>query len=101
MQRELKEQGLVVFAISLKESRETVAAWTKKVGLPFSVHLDEDAAMGRAWRVNSTPTVYLVDRRGRVVGKAVGTKPWTSPAGRALLTALLAPGVTSASISTS
>ena len=90
MQRELKDQGLVVFPVSLKEPRETVAAWTKKVGLAFPVHLDEDASMARAWHVSSTPTVYLIDRRGRVVGKAVGTKPWTSPAGRALLTALLA-----------
>jgi len=90
MQRELKDQGLVVFPISLKEPRETVATWTKKVGLAFPVHLDEDAAMARAWRISSTPTVYLIDRRGRVVGKAVGTKPWTSPAGRALLAALLA-----------
>lgn len=90
MQRELKEQGLVVLAVSLKEPRDTVAAWTKKVGLAFPVFLDEDASVARAWRVTSTPTVYLIDRRGRVVGKAIGTKPWASPAGRALLGALLA-----------
>jgi peroxiredoxin len=90
VQHDLKDQGLVVFPVSLKESRETVAAWTKKVGLPFPVHLDEDAAMARAWRIQSTPTVFLIDRRGRVVGKAIGTKPWTSPAGRELLAALLA-----------
>jgi peroxiredoxin len=76
--------------VSIKEQRETVAAWTKKVTLGFPVFLDEDATVARAWRVTSTPTVYLIDRRGRVVGRGVGTKPWTSPAGRALLVALLA-----------
>jgi peroxiredoxin len=91
MHRELKDQGLTIFPVSLKEPRATVAAWTKKVSLEFPVHLDEDAVMARAWRISSTPTVFIVDRRGRVVGKAVGTKSWTSPAGRALLTALLAP----------
>jgi peroxiredoxin len=91
VQRDLKPRGLVVLPVSLKESRDTVTTWTKKVGLPFAVFLDEDAAMARAWRITSTPTVFLIDRRGRVVGKAVGTKPWSSPAGRALLTALLAP----------
>jgi peroxiredoxin len=90
VQRDLKEQGLVVLAVSIKEPRDTVAAWTKKAGLAFPVFLDEDASVARAWRVTSTPTVYLIDRRGRVVGKGVGTKPWTSPAGRALLGALLA-----------
>ena len=90
MQRELKSQGLVVLAVSIKEHPETVSAWTKKVGLAFPVFLDEDATVARAWRVTSTPTVFLIDRRGRLVGKANGTKPWTSPAGRALLAALLA-----------
>jgi peroxiredoxin len=86
----MKDQGLVVLAVSIKEPAETVAAWTKKVGLPFPVYLDEEATVARAWRVSSTPTVFLIDRRGRVVGKAIGTKPWTSPAGRAMLAALLA-----------
>ncbi|MBM3220559.1 MAG: TlpA family protein disulfide reductase [Candidatus Rokubacteria bacterium] len=88
--REMKPRGLVVLPVSLQESRDTVTTWTRKVPLPFGVFLDEDAAMARAWRITSTPTVFLIDRRGRVVGKAVGTKPWSSPAGRALLTALLA-----------
>jgi peroxiredoxin len=90
VQRELKDQGLVVLAVSIKEPADTVAAWTRNVSLAFPVYLDEDATVARAWRVTSTPTVFLIDRRGRLVGKAIGTKPWTSPAGRAMLTALLA-----------
>ena len=90
MQRELKDQGLVVLAVSIKEEAATVGAWTKKVNLQFPVFLDEDASVTRAWRVTSTPTVFLLDRRGRVVGEGIGNKPWTSPAGRALFTALLA-----------
>ena len=90
VQRELKDQGLVVLAVSMQEKPSTVSAWVKRTGLEFPVFLDQQGAMMRAWRVTSTPTVYLIDRRGRVVGKAVGTKPWTSPRGRKLLTALLA-----------
>ena len=87
----MKDQGLVVFAVSIKESRDTVAAWGRKVNLGFPLLLDEDGTVSRAWRITSTPTVFLIDRRGRLVGRAVGTKGWTSPAGRSLLTALLAP----------
>ena len=90
MQRELKGKGLVVLAVSIQESQATVAAWVKKVGLQFPVLLDEDGTVTRAWRVRSTPTVFIVDRQGRLIGKTVGTKPWTSPAGRALFAALLA-----------
>jgi peroxiredoxin len=91
VQRELKGKGLVVLAVSISEKRETVAAWVARVGLPFPVFLDEEGVMQRAWRVRSTPTVYLIDRQGRVVGTTVGTKAWTSPAGRALFAALLGP----------
>jgi len=90
VQRELKGKGLVVLAVSIQESQATVAAWVKKVGLQFPVLLDEDGTVTRAWRVRSTPTVFIVDRQGRLIGKTVGTKPWTSPAGRALFAALLA-----------
>ena len=91
VQRELKGKGLVVLAVSISEKRETVATWVARVGLPFPVFLDEEGVVHRAWRVRSTPTVYLVDRQGRVVGTTVGTKAWTSPAGRALFAALLGP----------
>ena len=90
MHQDLQSQGLVVLAVSIREEPDTVAAWTRKVNLRFPVLLDEDASVARSWRVTSTPTVFLIDRRGRVVGKAIGTKPWASPAGRALLAALLA-----------
>jgi peroxiredoxin len=90
VQRDFKDKGLVVLAVSIREHPDTVEAWVNKVSLPFPVLLDESGLMQRAWRVTSTPTVFLVDRRGMVVGKAIGTKPWSGPAGRALLAALLA-----------
>ena len=91
MQQELKGKGLVVLAVSIAETRATVGAWVAKVGLRFPVFLDEEGLAARAWRVRSTPTVFLVDRQGRVVGTTVGTKPWTSPAGNALFAGLLGP----------
>jgi len=90
LERDWKGQGLAILPVSIKEPRDTVVAWTRKMSLTLPVFLDEEAVAARAWRVSATPTVYLLDRRGRVVGKAVGTKSWTSPAGRALLAALLA-----------
>ena len=89
IQRELKDKGLVVLAVSIQESPDKVSAWVKKTGLAFPVMLDEEGTVSRAWRIRSTPTVFLLDRQGRLIGKTVGTKAWTSPAGRALFTALL------------
>jgi hypothetical protein len=44
---------------------------------------------GRVYGVFGPPTVYLIDRAGRLVGRAVGPRPWDSPAGRKLLKDLL------------
>jgi hypothetical protein len=86
----MKDEGLVIYAVSIKEARDTVVAWGTKMGIGFPLLLDEQGTAARAWKITSTPTVFLIDRRGRLVGRAVGTKPWTSPQGRSLLRALLA-----------
>ena len=47
--------------------------------------LDESAAVTAAYEVTATPTVFVLSREGRLVGKALGNKPWTSVSGHALL----------------
>jgi peroxiredoxin len=88
--QELKDQGLAVLAVDIREQRETVAAWVKKRDVTVPVFLDQQGTVTRAWNVMYTPTVFLIDRQGRLVGKAVGSKPWMSEQGRALFGALLA-----------
>ena len=72
------------------ESRAQVAGWVRDRGLTFPVLLDESGAVASAYRVRATPTVILVDRRGQLVGRAVGSREWDDAEGRALIAALLA-----------
>ena len=88
MHREFGAQGLAVVAISIQEPRERVGAWVADHGTTFTVLLDPDARVTQQYQVTGTPTVFIVGRDGRLLGKALGTKPWTSPQGRALLAAL-------------
>ena len=90
MHQEFGPQGLVVVAIDIQEPRAKVAEWVRTSGTSFPVVLDADGRVARQYEVTVTPTVFLVGRDGTLVGKALGTKPWTSPAGRALLRALTA-----------
>ena len=67
--------------------RKTVA----ERGYTAPVLLDESGdAAGRLYGVWGPPTVYLLDRQGRLVGRAAGPRAWESPAARALIEALLA-----------
>jgi peroxiredoxin len=88
--RELREQGLVVLAINLGERRDLVAGWVKSRGVTSTVLLDANGEAQKSYQIAYTPTVFLVDRQGRLVGKAIGERQWTGDQGQALLRALLA-----------
>ena len=53
------------------------------------VLLDSDGKVSKAYRINATPTVFLIGRDGTILADAIGPRPWTEPEGRALLAALL------------
>jgi alkyl hydroperoxide reductase subunit AhpC len=89
LHRDLSGRGLSVLAINIQESPATVAAWAgeKKVTIP--ILLDVDGEVTKRYGVIATPTVFLVDRLGRLLGRAVGPHDWGSPAGTGLMTGLL------------
>jgi len=89
--KEFGPRGLAIVLINIQESRDTAARWIKEKGITPRVVLDFDGSVTAAYRVTATPTVVLIGRDGKMVGRAIGTRGWTSPAGRALLNALLQP----------
>ena len=90
IQQEFREPGLVVLAINLGEDRRMLAGWVKSRNVTSTVLFLDNPALGQSYAITATPTVYLVDRGGKLVGKAIGTRPWSGDKGRAILRALLA-----------
>ena len=89
MQRTFRGKGLVVLAVNIAESPDKVRAWVAEHKLTVPVVLDPPGLISRAYQVTSTPMVYIIGRDGKLVGKALGTKPWMDEKGRALLQALV------------
>ena len=88
--RELKDEGLVVLAINLAQKRDLVAEWVKSRGVTSTVLLDANKEAEKSYQIAYTPTVFLVDRDGRLIGRAIGERPWDGEQGKALLRLLLA-----------
>jgi hypothetical protein len=88
--REYRPRGLAVLAVNMEESPEAVAAWVRSRRVSMDVLLDPPGVASRAWAITATPTTFLVGRDGRLLARAVGTRPWTEPEGRAVIEALLA-----------
>jgi hypothetical protein len=75
--------------VNLGEPRDVLAAWVRSRNVTTTVLLDSTGDVARGYAVAHTPTVFLVDRQGRLVGKAIGTRQWTGDRGRALLRLLM------------
>ena len=87
--QELKGQGFVVLAVDIREPKGLVEKAVRERGYTFPVLLDSTAEIALRYQARATPTVYLIDRRGKLVASAVGARPWDSQQGRKLLQALL------------
>lgn len=88
LHEEFKGQGLTVLLVNMRENREVVrAVTTRRYTAP--VVLDEDGEVADAYRVTGTPTVYLLDRRLQILGRAIGRRDWASEEGRRFFAAVL------------
>lgn len=80
----------MVWAVSIREPPERVAAWLRQHPISIRVLLDPDGTAAEAYRATGTPTFVLIDRAGQLAGRGVGPRDWTGDRGRALIRALLA-----------
>lgn len=91
LHEELKGKGLEVRLVDFRESADLVRKTARERGYTAPVLLDESGDVtGRVYGVWGPPTVYFIDRQGRLIGRAVGPRGWESPAARTFIEALLA-----------
>ena len=89
--QDFRAKGLEVLLIDFREDPDKVRHAVKERGYIAPVLLDESGDVtGKAYGVWGPPTVYIVDRQGRLVGRAAGPRPWDSPKGRQFIEAVLA-----------
>ena len=89
--QEYRGKGFEVLLIDFQEDPERVRQTVKDRGYTAPVLLDRTGDVtGKVYGVWGPPTLYIIDRQGRLVGRAAGPRPWDSPAGRRFIEALLA-----------
>ena len=76
--------------INFREDPDVVRKAVAERGYKPPVLLDTSGDVtGRAYGVWGPPTVYFVDRQGRLVGRVVGPRGWESLQARAFVQALV------------
>lgn len=89
LQRELLPRRFAVLAVTTKETPEEVASWLKSRGLAPVFLLDTDGGVTDMYRVKVVPTIYLIGRDHKLVGRVTGTRSWAEGPTRELLDYLL------------
>lgn len=89
--RTYRDRGFVVLAVNFKESARDVRSFVDQTGVTFPTVLDPEGAVSRALKVRGLPVSFLVGRDGTLQWKAIGSRDWDGPDGRAYLDELLRP----------
>lgn len=89
--QDYREQGLVIVGVAAdRGSVKVVREFTDKNDLTFPVLHDPDGMVRNRYEVTALPMSYLIGRDGKIAGRALGTRDWSSPQGRRLIGDLLA-----------
>ena len=87
--KEFKGQGFVLLLVNMGEDADLVRQVVKARGYTALVVLDVNREVSDAYAVTATPTVYVMDRRLQIIGRAIGRREWAGEVGRGLIAALL------------
>jgi peroxiredoxin len=60
------KRGLEIVNIDIMESKEKVAKFTARQGLPYRILLDEDGIVAGIYNIRGVPSVVLVDVNGNI-----------------------------------
>ncbi len=78
-----------LLAITTDQQVEGIRTFVRALGLEFPVLLDDTKDVSAAFGVRGLPTTVLMDRQGRLVGRAVGPRVWDSAESVALVRQIL------------
>jgi hypothetical protein len=87
---DFRSKGLEVLLVNFREDVDLVRRTVRERGYVAPVLLDKSGEVtGKTYGVWAPPTMYFVDRRGRLIGRAVGSRGWDTPASRKFIQTLL------------
>jgi thiol-disulfide isomerase/thioredoxin len=74
LHQRFKDKDFIMVAINLQESAARVKQFYKEYKLTFTSLLDITGDVGAALGIRSIPTTFILDKNGRIIGKAAQTR---------------------------
>lgn len=89
LHRRFKDEDFAMIAVNLRESATQVKSFLEKRQLSFTTLLDSSGEVAAALAVNALPTTFFLDKEGRILGMALGSREWDHPASMELFEVLM------------
>lgn len=78
LHQELQKDGLVILAVNFQEGTERVKEFLTKHNLTFTALLDHDGKVAERYQAWALPVSVIINKRGEIVARAMGSKDWDS-----------------------
>ena len=90
LHQELQKDGLVILAVNFQEGPERVKEFLAKHNLTFTALLDRDGKVSELYQAWALPVSVMINKRGEIAARAMGSKDWHSAEARQFFKQLLA-----------
>ena len=76
---ELKSnKKIAIIAVGIdRGGKDKIISFAKENGLTFKILVDEDNKVANSYGVSNIPTVFIIDKKGRIIEKVVGSRDWS------------------------
>ena len=74
LHQKFKDKDFVMLAINLQESASKIKQFYKEYKLTLTTLLDTTGDVGTGFGIRSIPTTFILDKNGRIIGKALGPR---------------------------
>jgi peroxiredoxin len=90
LHQQFKEKNFILLTISVDyEGIKPVQEFINKHQYTFPILLDPKCETLDLFEVKGIPTTFLIDKKGKMIGKAIGPRDWKSPEVASLLNLLI------------
>jgi peroxiredoxin len=76
----VQKEDVVMLAINIGEDADTIFTFTSDYPVTFPLLMDRDSAVLKQYPVRGVPTSFVIDPKGRIIYRAVGTREWDDKA---------------------
>ncbi len=84
-----KQEDFFLLTITTDVQPKAIRAFLNILNVDFPVLLDPTQEVSHAYMARALPLTVLIDKNGKLIGKAMGPREWDSPASIALITQLI------------